>query len=448
MREYAEAHDDAIWACFTQILCADTEEERREDPIARRVATLPGRLGGLGLRSARRDATSAYLAAWLDALPVLAKRQPDLAQSIVNSLDGGDSAASQPGSLQELCMARAEAEAAGCTALPPWSAQVQTPRAAPPMESGEDADDADPGEFRRGWQHHISSILETRFRNVDVLPTLPADAQAMLRSQSGPGAARWLAARPTCPAREMPSLAMQIGLRRRLRWPLPACARWCNGAACRKTLDARGDHRAACALSGRLKRRSRPLERTWARVCREAGARVVENFYLRNSSVPVSPRDGRCVEILATGLPFYRGVPLAIDATMVSVLHADGSVWGAAAGRDGTAILRAERAKALAYPELVNSSILRLVTVACEVGGRWSSEARALLQSLAAAKARSAPPPLQRAARGAWQRRWGELLSVSQQRALAATLVDAVPQDLDGVDGEAPPIGCVCTEAA
>ena len=180
---------------------------------------------------------------------------------------------------------------------------------------------------------------------------------------------------------------------------------------------------------------------------REAGARVIENFYLRNSSVPVSPHDGRCVEILATGLPLYRGVPLAVDATMVSVLHADGSVWGAAAERDGTAITRAERTKTQAYPELVQSATLRLVTVACEVGGRWSQESRAVLQRLAAAKARSAPAPLQWAARGAWQRRWSDLLSVSQQRALAATLVDAVPQDLDGIDGEAPPIGCVCAES-
>ena len=112
------------------------------------------------------------------------------------------------------------------------------------------------------------------------------------------------------------------------------------------------------------------------------------------------------------------------------------------------AIARAERTKGQAYPELVHSSTLRLVTVACEVGGRWSDESRAVLQRLAAAKARSAPAPLQRAARGAWQRRWGELLSISQQRALAATLVDAVPHDLDGVDGEAPPIGCVCAEVA
>ena len=35
-------------------------------------------------------------------------------------------------------------------------------------------------------------------------------------------------------------------------------------------------------------------------------------------------------------------------------------------------------------------------------------------------------------------RRWAGLLSIAQQDALAATLVDDVPVDLDGIDG-APP---------
>ena len=309
------------------------------------------------------------------------------------------------------------------------------------------ADDADPGEFRRGWQHHISSFSESFFREKEVLPTLSVAGRAALRSQAGPGAARWLAARPTCPARALDPLTMQVALKRRLRWPLPACARWCNGGSCRKRLDARGDHRAACALSGRLKRRARPLERTWARVFREAGARVVENFFLRDSSVPVPPGDGRRIEILATGLPLYRGVPLAVDASMVSALHADGRPWAGAAGADGVAIARAEKAKAAVYPELAHSSTLRLVTVACEVGGRWSAESRAVLKRLASAKARSAPPPLRHVAHSAWLRRWSELLSVSQQRALAATLVDAVPEELDGADGEEPPAASVCVDS-
>ena len=52
--------------------------------------------------------------------------------------------------------------------------------------------------------------------------------------------------------------------------------------------------------------------------------------------------------------------------------------------------------------------------------------------------------PLKGAARAAWLQRWTALLSVAQQRALALTLVDAVPIELDGVDGVAPSWASVC----
>ena len=152
----------------------------------------------------------------------------------------------------------------------------------------------------------------------------------------------------------------------------------------------------------------------------------------------IASHDGRRIEVLATGLPLYRGVPLAVDATLVSALHADGQPWAGAAERDGVAIQRGERAKRTTYPELVGSSVVRLVTLACEAGGRWSDECRSVLRDLAAFRARSAPPMLQRAARSAWLLRWSALLSVAQQDALAATLVDDVPVELDGTDGEPP----------
>ena len=123
---------------------------------------------------------------------------------------------------------------------------------------------------------------------------------------------------------------------------------------------------------------------------------------------------------------------------MVAPLHADGRPWAQAAERDGIAIRRAEGAKATTYRELVQSTVVRLVTVACETGGRWSAEARTVLRGLAAARARSSPPVTQHAARASWLRRWGSLLSVAQQDALAATLVDDVPSDLDGADGVQP----------
>ena len=135
---------------------------------------------------------------------------------------------------------------------------------------------------------------------------------------------------------------------------------------------------------------------------------------------------------------------MGIDATVVSPLHADGQPWARAADSDGVAIRRAEAAKRAAYPELVGSAVVRLVTVASEVGGRMSPETKGLLQQLAGARARTAPPMLQRAARAGWAWRWACHISIAVQGALAATLVDAVPVELDGADGVAPPVVEVC----
>ena len=54
----------------------------------------------------------------------------------------------------------------------------------------------------------------------------------------------------------------------RLQLLLPVTEATCNGC-----LEL-GRHRAACARSGRVKKRAGPTERVLARVCREAGARV------------------------------------------------------------------------------------------------------------------------------------------------------------------------------
>ena len=191
--------------------------------------------------------------------------------------------------------------------------------------------------------------------------------------------------------------------------------------------------------SGRVKRRARPQERMWARICREAGARVQQDVLLRDTGLPgISPTDGRRLQVVATGLPLFRGVPLGIDASLVSPLHADGQPWVGAADRDGVAIDRAERCKRAAYPDLIDSPVLRLTTVAAEVGGRMSRASWELLRALATARARSAPPLVRTSARVAWLRRWATMLGVAIQDSLAATLVDDGVVALDGHDGEAP----------
>ena len=263
----------------------------------------------------------------------------------------------------------------------------------------------------------------------------------MLLSQAGPGAGRWLTAIPYDPATTLRPLRMQVALRRRLRWPLPLGPRRCGGTGCRHELDPMGDHWASCMRTGRVRRRARPLERAWARIFREAGGRVLENVFVRDLGIAgVRPGDARRLEVVATGLPLARGVPLAVDATMVSVLHCDGSPWARADQTPGVALGRAENSKNATYPELVASSTALLTTLACEVGGRWSTTCVDVVARLATARARAAPSHLQLSARLGFERRWWAILSCTQQDCLAATLVDDGVLLLDGHDAAVPEV--------
>ena len=84
---YAQTHDDAVWetlqACLGGVACGEADG-------ARKLATLPASLGGLGLASAVRTAPVEYWAAWADALPVLDERAPALAEACVRQLEGRD----------------------------------------------------------------------------------------------------------------------------------------------------------------------------------------------------------------------------------------------------------------------------------------------------------------------------------------------------------------------
>ena len=94
----------------------------------------------------------------------------------------------------------------------------------------------------------------------------------------------------------------RVLLLRRLHMPLPLAPRTC---ACRGRLDPLGDHRAACANSGVLASRALPIERALARVCQEAGARVVRNMRLADMNLDVPVGDERRIEVVANGLPLW-----------------------------------------------------------------------------------------------------------------------------------------------
>ena len=426
---YAADHDEAMWAAFCAILGA---EDFSSDSTAKSVSTMPARLGGLGLRSAARTAQAAYWASWMDALPVLAAKCPDLAASAVRDLshEDGPSAAC----LQEANDARNQLITLGTQGVPTWAEAVAGPE--PPQRSNSEDDDDD---FDRGWQSYATSAHETNFAESVVKPICDGPRRALMLSQGGSGGA-WLRAIPSEAVFQMRAARFQVALRRRLRWALPLAQGICRGRSCKRQLDQKGDHAASCAISGLLKLRSRPFEKVWVRILREAGIRIRENVLLRDTGVEVDPADRRNIEIVATGLPMEHGIPVAVDATMVSPLHADGSIYDRADSVPGIALHRARRAKAETYPELAASPQLRLLTVAIETGGRMNGEARALLKTLAAQRAESEPLAMRSAIARSFRRRWLTMASVVAQDSLAATLLDDGVGLLD-VPVESSPLG-------
>ena len=134
--------------------------------------------------------------------------------------------------------------------------------------------------------------------------------------------------------------------------------------------------------------------------------------------------DRRRIEILADLLPLFGGAQLAVDTTLVSALHCDGSAHPRAAHVDGAVLVTARRRKERTYPELANPrGRARLVVLAGEVGGRWSEETRQFLTLLAKARARCEPRILRRRAKKAWRLRWTGLLCCAASRASAASLL-------------------------
>ena len=148
-------------------------------------------------------------------------------------------------------------------------------------------------------------VSGTTFLELAVLPVLYRPQRTLFLLQSGPHAGRWLSAIPRDPVTTIRPSRMQVALRRRVRLPLVLAARWCDGRTCRKELDAFGDHRAACMRTGRVRRRAKPLERIWARILREAGARVQERAVLRDMGTPAVLPSG---DSLKSSRPVYHSI--------------------------------------------------------------------------------------------------------------------------------------------
>ena len=125
-----------------------------------------------------------------------------------------------------------------------------------------------------------------------------------------------------------------------------------------------------CVEVGVLGKRGYPLECAAAQVCREVGARVVTNMFVRDMDLAnFNALDNRRVEVVADGLTLWRGAQLAMDTILVSPLCRDGSKRRRAADHHGAALEAVRKRKEDTNPELTGEGgRARLVVLAAEEG--------------------------------------------------------------------------------
>ena len=137
---------------------------------------------------------------------------------------------------------------------------------------------------------------------------------------------------------------------------------------------------------------------------------------------------------------------MCVDTTMVSVAKGDGTARRQCATRSGAVLAQVRRDKGVTYCELRGSNgRARLVVLACEVGGRWSTETQDFLRHLGKAKVRLEPAVLRHSAVLSWVRRWGMILACAASRSLARSLFQVRPGL--GVGGPTPTTSEVMTES-
>ena len=293
----------------------------------RTLGSSPFSKGGIRLRSAFETSPAAYWASWADCLEMVHQRHPDVAESVLEKFNRNEGAAAA---------CKTKLESVGCE-LPTWAECVAGKRP-PKIESNND----DLGSFKHGWQHHAVSFMDSKRRS-NIWDSFSTPEQAHIRSQSGRGAQPSFTALPTSTLTRIDSSGMRVLLLRRLRFHLPLVQRCC---LCHHFLDPFGDHRCACSTSGFLSLRGFDLEVAMARVCREAGARVQTNKFLRDLSIDgILLTDGQRIEVITNGLSLFHGVEFAIDTTIVSALRRNGTAKPRNARADGVGLEQARHKK-------------------------------------------------------------------------------------------------------
>ena len=140
--------------------------------------------------------------------------------------------------------------------------------------------------------------------------TLTDPTCELVKSQHGPLVSAALTALPTS----------RVWLCRRLFLPLPLSSRPCR---CGRPLDMYGSVFEGWGVG-------------LQRFCRAAGGRVGLDRFIRDLDVGAfNPLDGRRIEVIVDGLSLWHGAQLAVDITVVSPQHGDGTARRHAATTSG-----------------------------------------------------------------------------------------------------------------
>jgi len=410
---YAAAHDAALQEGFASVVHLPRERWILESP---RLVCTPRRYGGLGLRSAVRTAPAAHFAGWAAALPLWQRRFP---------ADCGRALAHLRAAAGPPCVLAAR-EAAAALAAEGWVAPAWAALAAgadPAAHAGPGAPAPEPGEWRHGWQFYAADARE-RHAAVHFLGALNSVGRALLGSQSGPHAGESLAAIPWCPALRMTSARFVSTLRRRAWMPLAVGDAVCP---CGAVLDPFGVHLLSCMRSGAVQRRAASLERAFMGICVEARGRcrwkpLVRDLNFGPPGELLAAEDTRQLDFACFGLPVFGGMPLAVDATIVSPISAEGVPHAGCALDADEVFASAEAAIARDYGDVARGGRAALLCLASSVGGRWNGASRSLIRQLVEHHAREQPSVLRRSVELALTRRWWAVLSIARDEALAASL--------------------------
>ena len=222
---YAQGHDEGT--------SSPKSQGARPQDRAQQLATLPMRMGGLGLRSASRCSPAVCWASWADALPMIDKRNPAITEMVEHPMV--DDEVLQEGCVSELSREASDLDRQGFAWRPTWPDLRRGKR--PPENLSKE-----PGEWQHGWQYWSSSVSDTHFRKISMLSGRTAAKRARLRSHSGRNAGVALAHAPTAREYTIPPHLFRVLLLERMRLPLPITEARCSGSLTREDSTERLAH--------------------------------------------------------------------------------------------------------------------------------------------------------------------------------------------------------------